>query len=321
MLRPSDVSIATEALSEDERVEELFEHLANKGFRKVGKLYYGGYAIVLEGGNHQMIRVVPKGRERERVNAPYMVQPLTTIDDFNGYHIEILPRVHTARDILNSVVDLGPQYGFVQNKSEESTSRYKERVEGELYKEMMDFRDYLEVAHQMNFTDPWLTNMAMFMTEQGPVMKILDPGAVVPLSRKQIMNNIDRNRSLNECRNPKYHDQQSYDKLLETAEADHLEALGHVRGHTVGVVSDEDLEKLRAIKADGYNADDTLYSRAISEQKYVDEMGQLIREAIRDTNTDLAAINAEIKRNGLCGFTKRVLDEKISTGADISKGS
>ncbi len=99
----------------DHRMERMLEaRLRDIGFMRVGaKTHRGSFAIVFEGSNHQMLRVVNKANAETRSTNWNVLQPIMKVD-FNGEGlIEILPKVHTLKEIIEDA-NLRQQYGITQ---------------------------------------------------------------------------------------------------------------------------------------------------------------------------------------------------------------
>lgn len=152
-------------------LEKLSATLIKQGFKRLNKnISHGRHAIVLEANNHQMIRIIAKGMEETyRLEDTSILQPLGTIDTLSGYHIEILPKIHTLDEIVEDD-GLAKQYGF--------PSTHKERLAyaGQYMRRLI----VDNLKHGNFFYDPDLSNAAIIKDDKGfntPV--IIDAGSVV----------------------------------------------------------------------------------------------------------------------------------------------
>jgi hypothetical protein len=95
--------------------QRLAEYLEKLGFRRLHKdnTRYGCNAIVFEGNDSQVIRIVHKRIEKEpRLDSPFILQPIATYDAPGDYRIEVLPEVHTLSELMDEKnIPLRENYG------------------------------------------------------------------------------------------------------------------------------------------------------------------------------------------------------------------
>jgi hypothetical protein len=225
-------------------LEGLFADLAAKGFRRFGKLLRGSKALVLEGPEHQMIRICSNdvSDEGPRPLRPYMIQPLKTIDDIDGYRIEILPRYHTVLELTQST-KLAAQYGFKreENEGEEELER---RISGTLQAGCWQLKDDIESLYHDRAGDiiGIFSNVAVLHApEGGIVFKVVDPGAV-RVNQSGDTHDVSPERD-------------RLEKLWREAEENHIQSLGLERGTIKDVMSDDELNKWYGNRPKGLVAD------------------------------------------------------------------
>lgn len=167
-------SRTAEALSDDSvALERLVEHLHQHGFRKLSQhVRSGSYAMVLEGGNHQMIRVVDSRLEAPRAPSWDVLQPIEVLDVGHGLSIEVLPKIHTLDEVMKDY-KLRKQYGL-KNHVEDARN-------------MMEHL-FLDNLHRgICFFDACYDNIAVVQDANGrAVPLVLDPGALVPAQQMEI---------------------------------------------------------------------------------------------------------------------------------------
>lgn len=140
---------------------KIVERLAGLGFRRIHQqVQHGKFAIVLEADNHQKIRIITKARKEARYSDGYYLQP-TASYEHKGYRIDILPKVHTLREILDDQ-KLMSEYGIER----EGAGEFLKQLVFEAWKN-----------HQF-FSDAKFDNIAILKNSEGKAVPvILDPGA------------------------------------------------------------------------------------------------------------------------------------------------
>ncbi|NBX02521.1 MAG: hypothetical protein EBR02_00355 [Alphaproteobacteria bacterium] len=158
----------------------LLKHLESIGFRRLSKdTMAGGYAVVAAANSNLMIRIATKNssglpeqyREPPRPDSPDVLQPIvsTTVA---GYWIEILPKVHTLKQLID-FSDVAKEYGISEVADAESLVR-------SFISQLV--RDNLQRGKL--FFDPSFSNIAIIKDKNKKnVPIILDPGAVVDVDK------------------------------------------------------------------------------------------------------------------------------------------
>jgi len=148
---------------------DVVSELKAKGFKRVAKhFYYGKFAVVFEGMNHQIIRIANETAENPRLKLPFILQPIDTIN-MDGYNIEILPKIHTLEEIMHSN-ELQKHYGFPD--------------EPYLYSNKMALDLVIRSANNwMLFFDCSAENIGIIKDKNGDnIPVIIDAGALRPLN-------------------------------------------------------------------------------------------------------------------------------------------
>jgi hypothetical protein len=157
------------AIDQHKTAAEVVSELKDKGFKRVAKhFYYGKFAVVFEGMNHQIIRIANETSENPRLKLPFILQPIDTIN-MDGYNIEILPKIHTLEEIMHSN-ELQKHYGFPDDPY--------------LYSNKMALDLLIRSANNlMLFFDCSAENIGIIKDKNGDnIPVIIDAGALRPLN-------------------------------------------------------------------------------------------------------------------------------------------
>jgi hypothetical protein len=160
--------------ADEGRLSRLETQLRNLGFRRFGpEVHKGSYAIVFEGNERQMLRIVNSESAETRPKDMDVLQPMLRVD-FNGSGVvEILPKVHTLFDIIETP-ELSKQYGITR---EGAAQILRQLVIDNLHYD----RIFFDCAPQ---------NVGIIKDPAGNnVPVIIDPGVVIdPIQLTDIMN-------------------------------------------------------------------------------------------------------------------------------------
>jgi len=96
-------------------LEGLLKVLEEHGIKRIsGKTPAGASAIVLTTTDNQMVRIIREDTKKLQSLPPTALQPLYTIDNIDGFCIQIMPKVHVLREILASD-KLRAEYGIMDD--------------------------------------------------------------------------------------------------------------------------------------------------------------------------------------------------------------
>ncbi len=175
-------SNSTVAIMASEReFSSVYGPLKQAGFRRVSRISKQGTdAVILEANDHQMIRIVSSGLEREDIGIEnvHILKPIDIISSADDeYCIKVFPKVHTLAEILS---DDGIAEHYVRREANEGNNQFKKRLKdwteeltGRLVADMWcDDGEF--------FFDPKLSNIAIVKDKSGHnVPVVLDRGSMV----------------------------------------------------------------------------------------------------------------------------------------------
>lgn len=183
----SPLNRTLEHIETADNIEPLIRHLEARGINYVCDDVDGeSVALILEADHFQILRIArtqrradDKSPESPRLDRPYIVQPTMVMDDLPGYHIEVLPKVHTLQDIIDDP-ELAAEYGWGR-KSDESPTAYKIRLHTS--QEMRDLESTIANDGKL-YRDLYFANVAIVKNrEGGSAFLVLDPDCVVEPSQ------------------------------------------------------------------------------------------------------------------------------------------
>jgi len=151
-------------------LKQIVEKLKDFGFREVSPVVlYGSNAIVLEAKNQQMLRIVHCRVEKERAVDDVILQPIETINDISNYRVEILPKVLTIKEIIESD-ELRKEYNIPSD-----VNRYVESLVEEIIS--------ASELHGKILFDPLLENIGIIKSSEGKnIPIIMDSEAALKIS-------------------------------------------------------------------------------------------------------------------------------------------
>lgn len=315
---------------------EIPNMLEDMGFRRINHDFKaGGMALVFEGGNHQMIRLVTD-REQARNKDSDILQPVKTIELPQDFRIEILPKVHILAEILQDP-QLAEAYGL---KDPEQEAR--------------GFLRHLVVENfaRDNFLfDPSMYNVALIHDKAGHnVPVIIDAGAVVPLeaAERHHFFNFAQRAALTQFApevvdvipdksmvyNTHWGQHHTADEVVEMgqqlaallhsakvektypyeeAQAEHLKRLRLEAGKLTGVVSSDDLRAFSEVRKGiemsaaklgaRYSPRYSTFVRLVQDEGvYPTQLAEYVRQALQEyfSAETMANMKGDTERPGFC---------------------
>jgi hypothetical protein len=102
-------------IQDNKALEGLLKVLNEHGIKRIsGKTPAGASALVLTTTDNQMVRIIREDTKKLQSLPPTALQPLYTIDNIDGFCIQIMPKVHVLREILASN-KLRAEYGIMDD--------------------------------------------------------------------------------------------------------------------------------------------------------------------------------------------------------------
>ena len=96
------------------KLRQILDALEEKGIKRISSnLRGGGFALVLEMNDNQMIRIVTSETKKLQSLPPTVLQPLYTIDNVEGFCIQIMPKVYVLEELFNPDNKLKAEYGLL----------------------------------------------------------------------------------------------------------------------------------------------------------------------------------------------------------------